>query len=188
MPNWDWIIKTWTYFPFPSYFAWVQMDVQPRPPACMSTVFFHNFNSKWAQQPLCFLMTELIDSSLIIYPYCRLLPGIIFAMYIDHYIQFSVIWVAWLIKSIYIVYAPHLMTMLQWAHMGVRVPAGMCSAICTRVSSSLGWGWGTGRAGTGPLGTLALPLPLIPKDGVINPVREPWPVGDKERKIKGSID
>lgn len=62
------------------------------------------------------------------------------------------------------------MTMLQWAHMGVRVPAGMCSAIWTNVSSSLGWGWGTGRAGTTLFGTLALPLPFILKDGVIKPL------------------
>lgn len=32
------------------------------------------------------------------------------------------------------------MTWLQWAHMGVRLPAGMCSALCTSVSWSLGWG------------------------------------------------
>lgn len=32
------------------------------------------------------------------------------------------------------------MTWLQWAHIGVRFPAGMCSALCTKVSSSLGWG------------------------------------------------
>ena len=70
------------------------------------------------------------------------------------------------------------MTMLQWAHMGVRIPAGMCSAIWTRVSSSLGWGWGKGRAGTGPLGVLALPLPFIPKDGVIKPVGGRWTAGD----------
>lgn len=78
-------------------------------------------------------------------------------------------------------FAPHLITMLQWAHIGVRVPAGICSAICTRVSSSLGWGWGTGRAGAGPRGTLALPLPFIPKDGVIKPVCGPTEGG---RKIK----
>lgn len=70
------------------------------------------------------------------------------------------------------------MAMLQWAHMGVRVPAGMCSAIWTRVSSSLGWAWGTGRAGTWPLGTLALPLPFMLKDGVIKPVCGLRPAGD----------
>ena len=32
------------------------------------------------------------------------------------------------------------MTRLQWAHIGVRFPAGMCSALCTKVSSSPGWG------------------------------------------------
>lgn len=32
------------------------------------------------------------------------------------------------------------MTWLQWAHIGVRFPAGMCSALCTKVSWSLGWG------------------------------------------------
>lgn len=63
--------------------------------------------------------------------------------------------------------------MLQWAHMGVRVPAGMCSAIWTTESSSLGWAWGTGRDGMGPLGALAVPLPFIPKDGVIKPVCGP---------------
>lgn len=31
------------------------------------------------------------------------------------------------------------MTWLQWAHIGVRFPAGMCSALCTKVSWSLGW-------------------------------------------------
>lgn len=34
----------------------------------------------------------------------------------------------------------NLMTWLQWAHIGVRFPAGMCSARCTNVSWSLGWG------------------------------------------------
>lgn len=32
------------------------------------------------------------------------------------------------------------MTWLQWAHIGVRFPAGMCSALCTKVSWSPGWG------------------------------------------------
>lgn len=41
------------------------------------------------------------------------------------------------------------MTWLQWAHMGVRFPAGMCSARCTSVSWSLGWGAPTAEfAGT----------------------------------------
>lgn len=32
------------------------------------------------------------------------------------------------------------MTWLHWAHIGVRFPAGMCSALCTKVSWALGWG------------------------------------------------
>lgn len=40
------------------------------------------------------------------------------------------------------------MTWLQWAHMGVRFPAGMCSALWTSVSWSLGWG-GTTAGFTG---------------------------------------
>lgn len=32
------------------------------------------------------------------------------------------------------------MTWLQWAHIGVLFPAGMCSALCTKVSWSPGWG------------------------------------------------
>lgn len=38
------------------------------------------------------------------------------------------------------------MTWLQWAHMGVRLPAGMCSALCTSVSWSFGWGGPTAEA------------------------------------------
>lgn len=32
------------------------------------------------------------------------------------------------------------MTWLQWAHIGVRFPAGMCSALCTKVPWSCDWG------------------------------------------------
>ena len=68
----------------------------------------------------------------------------------------------------------YLMTLLQPPHMGVRVPAGMCSARCTRQSRSWGWGWGVGRSG--PLGTAV--LVTRPNEGAATPFGAPGPIGD----------
>lgn len=51
----------------------------------------------------------------------------------------------------------YLMTLLHLQHIGVRVPAGMCSARCTREFRSSGCGCGVGRSGPLGAGTETLP-------------------------------
>lgn len=57
------------------------------------------------------------------------------------------------------------MTWLQWAHIGVRFPAGMCSALCTKVSSLLGWGCPLAEV-AGALAPVGVPLLVtLPVEG-----------------------
>lgn len=57
------------------------------------------------------------------------------------------------------------MTWLQWAHMGVRLPAGMCSALCTRVSWSLGWGGPTAGFMGAPVPEELALFEILPVEG-----------------------
>lgn len=66
----------------------------------------------------------------------------------------------------------YLMTLLHLLHIGVRVPAGMCSARCTRELRSSGCGCGVGRSG--PLGA---GLVTLPNEGTAPPLGKPKPTG-----------
>lgn len=60
------------------------------------------------------------------------------------------------------------MTLLHLLHMGVRVPAGMCSARCTRELRSCGCGCGVGRSGP-----LVAGLETLPNEGPTPPLGRP---------------
>lgn len=57
------------------------------------------------------------------------------------------------------------MTWLQWVHIGVRFPAGMCSALCTKVSWSLGWGCPTTEPAGVPGPEEAALFDILPVEG-----------------------
>lgn len=65
------------------------------------------------------------------------------------------------------------MTLLHLLHIGVRVPAGMCSARCTRELRSCGCGCGVGRSG--PLGA---GLATLPNEGAAPPLGTPKAAGN----------
>lgn len=57
------------------------------------------------------------------------------------------------------------MTWLQWAHIGVRFPAGICSALCTKVSWSPGWGCPTAEPASDTAAEEAALFEILPVEG-----------------------
>lgn len=66
------------------------------------------------------------------------------------------------------VFLTYLMILLHLQHIGVRIPAGMCSARCTRELRSSGCGRGVGRSG--PFGA---GLVILPNEGSAPPLGKP---------------
>lgn len=78
------------------------------------------------------------------------------------------------VNAFFFLDAHYLITLLHLLHIGVRVPAGMCSARCTRELRSSGCGCGVGRSG--PLGA---GLVTLPNEGATPPFGKPAPAGKR---------